>query len=241
VRLATRTWGSGPRRIQLVHGLNATSELWHDFASLVAERHDATVTAVDLRGHGGSGRARAGGYRIVDFAGDLDETLEPRAAVAIGHSLGGRVLAEALPALAPRRALFLDPGFALESFASPAGRVASRVPLTGALASWVFTWGTPGLTAANRARFRRSTRDWDRRMTGQVVRELAAHPLPVRPPDVPATLLLSQGSRLVRPRLAGALATAGWDVRVLEGSVHDMATLAPRATADAVRDVLDAR
>ncbi|WBU39134.1 alpha/beta fold hydrolase [Homoserinibacter sp. YIM 151385] len=239
MRLATRSWGSGARRIQLVHGINGTSELWHDFAELLAARHDATVTAVDLRGHGGSAHAEPGAYRVADFADDLVETLEPGADRVIGHSLGGRVLATAVERLRPARAVYLDPGFRLAlTPRSPLGWALEHLPGTPAALAWLFTRGTPGLDAENRARFARSSAAWDRRMVRPVFVELMRSPLPVAPPAVPSTVVRGPDSILVRPGHAHELAAAGWEVRDFPGAKHDMATLDPAGTEALLRDRL---
>ena len=59
VRLATATHGDGPRRIALVHGLSTDGALWHGLTERIVADGGATVTTVDLRGHGASDRAEA--------------------------------------------------------------------------------------------------------------------------------------------------------------------------------------
>lgn len=99
VELATTTWGDGPTRILLVHGLSSNAAGWWrlgpDLAAL-----GCTVVAPDLRGHGSSGDGDAfhlEAYRddVLEMGGGWD--------VALGHSLGGAVV------LACQLA---DPGFA---------------------------------------------------------------------------------------------------------------------------------
>ena len=57
--LSTKTVGSGTRSAALVHGASASGEIWRDFAAILVESYDFTVTLVDLRGHGDSPRATA--------------------------------------------------------------------------------------------------------------------------------------------------------------------------------------
>lgn len=238
MKLATRTWGAGTREIALVHGINGTGELWHDFAELIAAEHDVTVTAVDLRGHGDSRRADS--YRLGDFSGDLVDTLPAGLDVIIGHSLGGRVLADAVGRLRPARAVYLDPGFRMTLPATGLGNLLlRRGPGVGALVAALFSHGTPGLSPENRARARRSTARWDRRMTREVLVDLTANPLPVAPPVVPSTVVPSEGSPLLKPAHLDELRAAGWDVRPFPSSKHDMATLNPRGTADLLADLLE--
>ena len=76
-----------------------------------SSRPAATVTTVDLRGHGASDRSDD--YGIDAFADDLVETLPTGLDLVVGHSLGGTVLERAVGRLAPAHALYLDPGFRL--------------------------------------------------------------------------------------------------------------------------------
>lgn len=104
MRLHTTSWGSGDRIALLVHGMMADHRTWRRVGPALAER-GYRVIAVDLRGHGRSGRAAGPEeYRPEDHADDLVETLPAGAEVAVGHSLGGLVLARALGRLASRRA-----------------------------------------------------------------------------------------------------------------------------------------
>jgi pimeloyl-ACP methyl ester carboxylesterase len=91
VPIHCRSWGdAGDREIVLVHGGAASSRWWDHIAPALAD--EGCVTAIDLSGHGESGRRSS--YSIDEWAA------EPVAAVAraprverilIGHSLGGFV------------------------------------------------------------------------------------------------------------------------------------------------------
>lgn len=87
-------YAEGPatgRPLVLLHGM---ARDWRSFSILLpnlASRFH--VFALDLRGHGGSGRARLG-YRVSQFADDVDEFLGmrlPQGAVVFGHSIGAMV------------------------------------------------------------------------------------------------------------------------------------------------------
>ena len=99
---------SGPPLV-LLHGLTAC---WQGFLPIIPHlllRH--TVYAVDLRGHGKSGRV-SGRYRCPDYAEDIRSFIQGRLgepAIMLGLSLGGLVaayLASQHPALV--RALILE-------------------------------------------------------------------------------------------------------------------------------------
>jgi pimeloyl-ACP methyl ester carboxylesterase len=112
MRLATATSGEGPRRIVLVHGLGADGTLWRGLTERIVAAGGATVTTVDLRGHGASDRSDV--YTVEAFADDLVETLPTGLDLLVGHSLGGSVVERAVGRLLPGHALYLDPGFALK-------------------------------------------------------------------------------------------------------------------------------
>ena len=108
MHLNVREWGdAGAPRVVCVHGVQA----YHGrFRRLAEERLAARfhVTAVDLRGHGRSGREEP--WTLEAHLDDLVETCGERA-TWIGHSFGGRLVAE-LMARKPdlvERAVLLDP------------------------------------------------------------------------------------------------------------------------------------
>lgn len=78
-----------------MHGFLDLAYAWHDVAVKLAAR--AHVIAVDLRGHGDSDWIGAGGYyHFLDYVADLDEViarLAHKRVVAVGHSMGGNVVA----------------------------------------------------------------------------------------------------------------------------------------------------
>lgn len=101
--------------VVLLHGVLRG---WRDFAGLwPALLPRGQVVAVDHRGHGGSGRAADGAYRVRDYAADaialVGEQL-PTDAVIVGHSLGALV-AIAVAAALPERVR----GIVLEDPPSP--------------------------------------------------------------------------------------------------------------------------
>jgi pimeloyl-ACP methyl ester carboxylesterase len=93
LRLRLHEWGApGHRPVLLLHSLAAHSHWWDWTAPLLAERF--TVTALDLRGHGGSGWSDPPTYRAANYAADIVAVLDLlgwRAPIVIGHSLGGYV------------------------------------------------------------------------------------------------------------------------------------------------------
>ncbi|RCL87121.1 MAG: alpha/beta fold hydrolase, partial [Microbacterium sp.] len=111
--MAVHEFGSGDRTAAIVHGISGSGLLWQDFAERLSRRHGMRVLAVDLRGHGSSPRSEH--YRLRDFTDDLVETLPTDLDLAIGHSLGGRALADAAERLQPHRAIYLDPALDVDA------------------------------------------------------------------------------------------------------------------------------
>jgi pimeloyl-ACP methyl ester carboxylesterase len=92
IPVAYRMWGGpGGRGIVLVHGGGAHSRWWDHVAPLLAA--DRRVIAIDLSGHGDSGRREsytfdAWAREVLAVAADAGLTDPP---VVIGHSMGGNV------------------------------------------------------------------------------------------------------------------------------------------------------
>jgi len=87
-------YAEGPasgRPLLLLHGMVRD---WRSFSNLLPDLASRFhIFALDLRGHGGSGRALAG-YSIAQFADDVDEFLRvrlPEGAAVFGHSIGAMV------------------------------------------------------------------------------------------------------------------------------------------------------
>jgi lipase len=116
VVLKTRRWGlAGPRSIVCVHGVTQHGGVFEELGQRLASAGHS-VLAVDLRGHGESGRIPP--WSCATHIDDLIETLDAagvESASWVGHSFGGRLAAEAAarePELTDRLVL-LDTGLAL--------------------------------------------------------------------------------------------------------------------------------
>jgi pimeloyl-ACP methyl ester carboxylesterase len=116
--LETRRWGSAsPLSVVCVHGVTQHGGVFANLAErLAAQGH--SVLAVDLRGHGESGREPP--WNTATHVHDLRETLDAAGverATWIGHSFGGMVAA-ALAAEAAglsQAMVLLDPGLEIPS------------------------------------------------------------------------------------------------------------------------------
>jgi lipase len=138
VDLALWEWpGDGPPAVY-VHATGFHARIWDE----VIRRAPGRALAIDLRGHGRSGKP-AGPYLWSDFGRDLAElaeTLGWRGAVGVGHSMGGHAvtLAAALRPETFSRLLLVDPViFAPEIYRQPQRRDAAYI------AKRRNEWGSP--------------------------------------------------------------------------------------------------
>jgi pimeloyl-ACP methyl ester carboxylesterase len=121
--------------VVFLHGGGQTRRSWGRAAAAVAERGWQAIT-VDLRGHGESDWSNEGDYRVVSFAGDVEEVLRdlPPKPVLVGASLGGftamLLAGELAPGIASAVVLVdivpnMDPSGAMRVHAFMADRVLS--------------------------------------------------------------------------------------------------------------------
>ncbi|MEV7612084.1 alpha/beta hydrolase [Streptomyces sp. NPDC089799] len=213
MQLNTHTWGEGDRLALLVHGIMADHRTWRRVGPALAAR-GYRVVAVDLRGHGASGR---GEYGPQLFADDLVETLPAGAELAIGHSLGGLALSLAVDRLNPRRAVFSDPAWHLAS--SPEG-----------FGPEVFA----DLKSAPREQIRSMNPRWEEADIDVELATLAAWDettaLTLAPlfgadllpsaPVVPSLVQLADPSFLIPEAAAATLRERGFEVRTVAGTGH---------------------
>lgn len=215
MRLNVRTWGSGDRVAVLIHGITSDASGWWRLGADLAAR-GYRVVAPDLRGHGLSPR---GPYGADEWAEDVLESVPAAPELALGHSLGGLVLAVAVERLRPARAVYEDPawrvrpdrqGAAARDFTAQKGwsheQVAAANPRwsdedvdikLAALACWDPATATALLTG----------REWDYTPAG---------------PVVPSLVQLADPSDLVPPEHAERLRDAGFEVRVVAGAGHSI-------------------
>ncbi|MCT4353514.1 alpha/beta hydrolase [Streptomyces sp. Je 1-79] len=217
MHLHTTTWGSGERVALLVHGIMADHRTWRRVGPALAER-GYRVIAVDLRGHGASGRAAGPeGYTPEEYADDLVETLPGGAELAIGHSLGALALATAVERLAPRRAVYSDPAWHL-----PAEEASLRAELFVQAKRLtrehirVFNprWAEEDLDIEID-----TVGLWDER-SAHALTAFADRDLWPAKPVVPSLVTLADPSMLVTADHARMLAERGFELRTVAGAGH---------------------
>lgn len=211
--LHTRTWGEGDRIALLIHGIMADHRTWRRVGPALAER-GYRVIAVDLRGHGASGR---GEYSPEAFANDVVETLPAGAELAIGHSLGGLTLQLAVDRLKPQRAVFSD----------PAWHLAAPEPGFGPEMFARFKTAPKEQIQAMNPRWEEADVDieletlavWDE-ATALSLAPLTGLDLLPAAPVVPSLVQLADPSFLISEERAALLQERGFEVRTVAGAGH---------------------
>ncbi|MEU2495039.1 alpha/beta fold hydrolase [Streptomyces sp. NPDC007883] len=215
MRLHTHTWGAGDRVALLVHGIMADHRTWRRVGPALAER-GYRVVAVDLRGHGLSGRAAS--YTAQDHADDLAETLPQGAHLALGHSLGGLALSLAVERLAPRRAVYSDPAWHLgtgEDGFDPAQFAELKSVATRDVVEMLHPrWTREDVDVELEA-----LALWDESSAFGLSGSAGADLLPAGP-AVPSLVQLADPSLLVSGERARTLATRGFALRTVPGAGH---------------------
>jgi pimeloyl-ACP methyl ester carboxylesterase len=99
------TWGAGDRVALLIHGMLGAASQFHQLGPELAARGYRAV-AIDLPGHGDS--PRMPDATMERFVEAVVTSIDPKPALAIGHSLGAVLLSEAHSRLRPERAVYVD-------------------------------------------------------------------------------------------------------------------------------------
>lgn len=210
MRLHTRNWGDGERTAVLVHGIMADSRTWHRVAPRIADR-GYRVMAVDLRGHGASGRGR---YSPQEWADDLVDTLPPEPDVAIGHSLGAVALALAVDRLRPAQVIYSDPTWLANGATDPGRfrryRDATRDQLVELHARW-----SPEDIDLELA----TLGDWDPD-TVDGLALIAGVDVAPQHPTMPSLVLCAKESPYYAEANAARMRERGLEVRVVVGAGH---------------------
>lgn len=210
-RLYVHEWGDGDRTALLVHGITSDSGSWWQVGPELAAR-SYHVYAPHLRGHGHSPR---GPYSVEAWADDLVESVPGEPDLAIGHSLGGLVLAAALDRLRPRRVVYEDPAWfpSTAGGAETAKRFRAQTGWTLADIQAFYPRWELGACEAKLAALGR----WDAASVDFVTEFDGIEP---KSPTSPALLMLADPSTLIVPEKAAELRRLGFEVRVVPGAGH---------------------
>lgn len=209
MRLALKEHGTGDRLCALVHGFTDDRDTWWRVAPAIAEL-GYRVICPDLRGHGRSPRSKD--YSVAAMAGDLVETLPAGLEFVAGHSLGGRLLGDAVSELRPQRAIYLDPAWHVGPIPSgrPDPKRMSRADIEAMHRGW-----EPRDVDVELSSFAA----WDPD-SAMCLEELSGTEFAPPRPEVPSLVVLADRSPLVPPASQAHLRSVGFAFRTVRGAGH---------------------
>lgn len=211
MKLHTHEWGTGDRVAVLVHGIMSDHRTWRRVGPALADK-GYRVIGVDLRGHGASAR---GAYSPEIFADDLVDTVPSGVELALGHSLGGMTLALAVERLAPARAVYCDPAWALGTAGvDPAVFVEFRQATRTTIAQLNPRWEEADIDIEVA-----TLADWDPDTALALSGPNALDRTPATA-TVPSLVQVADPSFLVSDELKGELERRGFEVRTVKGAGH---------------------
>jgi len=204
--------------------MTTDSGSWWHTGPMLAE-HGYRVIAPDLPGHGRSGR---GEYTLEAMADALIDTTGDAPDLAIGHSLGGLVLASAVAQLKPARAVYEDPPWGTPPGPEVAAFILDQRRWTvDQLAAFHPRWSADSVRQKHEA-----LSLWDPATTN-MVRE---YPGPrAVPPAVPSLVVIGDVQPMIDNTLARQLRSEGYETRVVARAGHNVHNDDP----DAFRTTLD--
>ena len=95
VHIEYRVYGAGEPAIVLVHGWSCDANYWNEQLAVLKAKY--TVVAIDLAGHGASGKNRSD-WSMANYGDDVAAVVRQipnRQVIIVGHSMGGTVALEA--------------------------------------------------------------------------------------------------------------------------------------------------
>ncbi|MFI6689918.1 alpha/beta fold hydrolase [Streptomyces sp. NPDC050485] len=209
--LYVRTWGdAGRRRVLLVHGLTSDSTTWSELGRDLARR-GYQVDAIDLPGHGHS--PRWPGYSVESVTSALIDWVGTRRyELAVGHSLGGLIIAAAVTRLPIGGVVYLDPAWraAQPGWSEMFRRRKNQTDEDIAAAN-------PHWTAAQVAAKFAMLQRWDPE-TVQITDRFAGWP--VTPPVRPSLVLRADPSMTITDEHTTALREVGYTVDTVRNAGH---------------------
>ncbi|WP_406055136.1 alpha/beta fold hydrolase [Kribbella sp. NBC_00889] len=218
MQLRTVEWGEGRRVAVLLHGMLGAGEQFWRVGPALAERGYRAV-AVDLPGHGGSPAAPDADLGM--FAASVVETVGCEPELAIGHSLGGVVLAEALPVLRPARAVYVDIPLADDGAQRTADELTSGF-MTARAGRTVeaLRISKPAWSEKDREVEASAAERFD--VATAVALELAHGASQPPTAEIPSLVVRAEPSRYVSKARAAELAALGFEVRSVPGAGHSI-------------------
>lgn len=218
MRLNTREWGEQGPIVLLVHGILSDSRTWRLVGPALAER-GYRVVAVDLRGHGASGRDAD--YSPAAYGADIVETMAEfgRPALALGHSLGGLALRCAVDALLPERAVYVDPVWRHRSREVDGFEPSMFITFADAATPRLVSQLNPGWADEDIEVELATLACWDRQ-TARALTPLGGQSVYPDSPVVPSLIVLPERGSLFDAGETELMRSRGFEIRVVPGAGH---------------------
>jgi pimeloyl-ACP methyl ester carboxylesterase len=216
--LHTTEWGTGDRVALLLHGMQGSAQDWWQVGPALARR-GYRVIGVDLPGHGGSPPDRT--ITAEAAAEQVLDSVPPGPDLAIGHSMGGLVLAAVADRLDPQRAVYVDAPFRVPAFANRLVLTATFKAMKRDRTVENLRTDRPHWSERDREVAADASLVWD--VPTAVALCLDAAGRDVTPdPAVPSLVVLADPSEYVPPDEADRLRTMGFSAHVIAGSGHSV-------------------
>ncbi|MFC9688628.1 alpha/beta fold hydrolase [Kribbella sp. NPDC056951] len=222
--LRTTTWGEGDRVAVLLHGMMGSAHQFWRLGPALADRGYQAI-AVDLPGHGNSPALHGD---LTTWAAALTESVPPAPALALGHSLGGAVLAASH--LRPAQAVYVDIPLTTTAAEPTTNLTAATASRTAVDLTAKFTAARAGRTIDVLRRTKPTWSDTDREVEAAAAKqfdiptavalELADNHLQTPATDTPSLVVHADPSRYVSATRAEELHSLGLQVRAIPGADH---------------------
>jgi pimeloyl-ACP methyl ester carboxylesterase len=216
VTLAVRRWGTGTRYAVLLHGMSASSRVFHRLGPALAD-HGFHVVAPDLPGHGRS--EPDPDATIESFADAVLASVPARPTLAVGHSMGGMVLAVAADRLGAGHAAYVEIGLTTAPLQDdPLPRM--RANHGRRTAEWLRA-ERPWFSEDEVVIEAEAARQWDPATSASFVRSAAGRDLTPRD-TTRSSLVLADPSDYVPAAERDRLSALGFTVHAVEGGRHTL-------------------
>ena len=217
--LNARVWGLGNRCALLLHGSMADCSTWWRVGPSLAD-HGYRVIALDLPGHGAS--PANPGASVESHAAAVLSSAPNEVDLAVGHSLGGVVLAASVSRLRPAHAVYLDAPLDWRTTALDRAEVTARfTAMKEGRTLDRLLHDRPSWHQHDREVEVASARRWDVPTAVSLAADLAGRDLT---PAVGAhsVVLRADPSDFVPPDHASRLEADGFDVVSIPGGAHSL-------------------
>lgn len=217
--MAREEWGAGDDVVLLLHGMAGSSRTWWQVGPALA-RYGYRVLAVDFPGHGRSDPDP--GATPESFVEALTRSVPFPVALAVGHSMGGSILARAVAGgqIKPAAGVYVEAPLATPVLTI--SREELRARYADMKAERTETWyrqNRPSMLAGDTDAEAAASRAWDVDTAVSLSWHAAGRTTDLSP-DIPSLIIRAEPSDAVDSHAAVALQRRGFTVRSMHGAGH---------------------